>query len=557
MEAFLMRWFTFLGVLFLGPSLFFFDISYAQSTQWGVRYSGSGEDQLHSILQTADGGYFLAGNTRSFGAGRGDAWALRLSAGGSVIWQSRYGGGTVEFIESARQTQAGNYVVAGSLSGANEASADAWLMSLGPAGEILWQHSYGGASADRFNEVDVTADGGYIAAGPTRSFSAGAEDAWIVRLDPAGNIVWQRSYGGSDADVIRSIRTTPDGGFIASGTTRSFGAIETDAWVLRLDSNGTILWQKRLGGADAESSSSIQQTRDKGFIFSGRTSSSGGDGWIVKLNSAGSVMWQRRAGSSFVEEFTDIQQTSDGAYIASGTASDSSGMARAWLLRLSSNGNRIWQNVYSNASNLSMPQVRQTLDRGFIFGLDQPGSNRISDAVLLKLDPNGNLGTSCGSVVTRSNALVVRSVAAAINTSANATNSSARAGTKPIARKSSTASVSSICNTDNPTMRTGTFTANPSTDYTVTGSAVLEKQPDGSLELRLGSDFVSSNGPRLEVYLSSSNAVNSGSISLGRLKQTSGVQTYRAPGGVQLTTYDWVIIHCVSFDVSFGYAQLR
>ncbi|MDZ7344810.1 MAG: DM13 domain-containing protein [candidate division KSB1 bacterium] len=107
------------------------------------------------------------------------------------------------------------------------------------------------------------------------------------------------------------------------------------------------------------------------------------------------------------------------------------------------------------------------------------------------------------------------------------------------------------------TSRSGTFTRNPNTSYNVSGTASLEQQPNGDLVLRLGSDFSSSNGPGLEVFLSTTNAVGSSSRNLGRLQQTSGAQSYNVPAGVTLTTYNWVIIHCVPFNVTFGYAQLR
>lgn len=107
------------------------------------------------------------------------------------------------------------------------------------------------------------------------------------------------------------------------------------------------------------------------------------------------------------------------------------------------------------------------------------------------------------------------------------------------------------------TSRGGTFTRNPNTSYNVSGTATLAQQPNGSLVLRLGSDFSSSSGPRLEVFLSTTSTVGTNSLNLGRLERTSGAQSYNVPAGVKLTTYNWVIIHCVPFNVTFGYAQLR
>lgn len=107
------------------------------------------------------------------------------------------------------------------------------------------------------------------------------------------------------------------------------------------------------------------------------------------------------------------------------------------------------------------------------------------------------------------------------------------------------------------TSRSGMFTRNPGTSYNVSGTATLEQQPNGSLVLRFGSNFSSSSGPGLEVFLSTTNTVGANSRNLGRLQRTSGEQSYNVPAGVTLTTYNWVIIHCVPFNVTFGYAQLQ
>ncbi len=107
------------------------------------------------------------------------------------------------------------------------------------------------------------------------------------------------------------------------------------------------------------------------------------------------------------------------------------------------------------------------------------------------------------------------------------------------------------------TSRTGTFTKNPSTSYNVSGTATLERQAAGALVLNFGSNFSSSNGPGLEVFLSTTKTVGANSVNLGRLQRTTGAQSYNVPNSVTLTSHEWVIIHCVPFNVTFGFAQLR
>lgn len=188
-------------------------------------------------------------------------------------------------------------------------------------GSSSWSLSLGGSNDESIAAVQQTTDGGYVVAGSTTTADAGA-DAWVVKLNADGGVTWQKSYGGSAEDKAKSIQQTADGGYILAGYTMSSGA--GNAWLLKLASDGTVTWQKTYGGTNYDEAKFIQQTTDNGYIVAGYRYSSatnGSDAWILKLTSDGTVTWQNTYGSTKTDVANSIQQTSDGGYIVAGHTS--------------------------------------------------------------------------------------------------------------------------------------------------------------------------------------------------------------------------------------------
>jgi len=196
------------------------------SSHFAMTYGGPGDETAFSVQQTSDGGYIVAGETTSFGAGwLPDFWILKLDENGNVRWQRRYGGTGEDAAASVHQTFDGGYVVAGLTGSFGAGDLDMWVLKLDPEGSIEWQKTYGGGFQDFAISVQQTSDGGYIAGGRTFSFGAGLADLWVLKLDTVGNIEWEKRYGGADFERrVETIRQTWDGGYILAGTTLSFGA---------------------------------------------------------------------------------------------------------------------------------------------------------------------------------------------------------------------------------------------------------------------------------------------------------------------------------------------
>jgi hypothetical protein len=311
--------------------------------QWIRTFGGSGEDSIYApVQQTSDEGYILAGSTYSFGAGASDLWVVKLNSKGEIDWQKVYGGISYDIAYSIRQTNDGGYIVAGETASFGAGNYDCWILKLSQTGTIEWQKTYGGSGEDYAFSIEQTTDGGYIAVGVTSSFGAGAEDAWVLKLDSDGNIQWQQTYGGSSKDYAWFIQQASDGGYIIGGETYSFGDASDNGWILKLSSSGDIEWERIYGGSDQDWFSTVQQTSDGGYAVCGSSSSFGAgssDGWVLKLASNGDIEWQRTYGGSSADAARSVEKTSDGGYIVGATTSSfGAGDSDYFILKLFSDG---------------------------------------------------------------------------------------------------------------------------------------------------------------------------------------------------------------------------
>jgi uncharacterized delta-60 repeat protein len=423
----------------------------AQSS-WDGAYGGSGYDRAESIQQTSDGGYILAGETKSFGASSGDAWVLKLDASGNAAWQKTYGGSGYEGAHSIQQTSDGGYIVAGHTHSFSAGWADAWVLKLDSSGNAAWQKTYGDTDHDAAHSIQQTSDGGYIVAGYTHSFGAGRDDAWVLKLDASGNAAWQKTYGGSHHDVAHSIQQTSDGGYIVAGYTRSFGAGSDDAWVLKLDASGNAAWQKTYGGSGYDFAHSIQQTSDGGYILAGYTDSFGAghhrDMWVLKLDTSGNAAWQKTYGGSGGDSANSIQQISDGGYIVAGnTRSFGAGNSDAWILKLDASGNAAWQKTYGGSGYDFAHSIQQTSDGGYILaGNTHSFGAGYYDTWVLKLEADGVISGSCpGGIGVDTYAVAASTSVSPRNSTATAAASYATVGDTDVVSQDSSATRKSLC----------------------------------------------------------------------------------------------------------------
>jgi len=304
--------------------------------QWAKTYGGTGEDEAYSIQQTSDGGYIVAGMTKSFGDEEGDAWIIKIGPGGNIQWEKTYGQFYLDAAHAVVQTYDGGYIVA---------SAH-YLLKLDSDGEVEWKKSLKGYDHEIGNAYSVqqTSDGGYIAAGKFHCEDIFNKDIWILKVAQDGTKEWDKTYGESDRDQANSIQQANDGGYIVAGQIDlSSSGGNVGIWILKLHPSGEIHWQKTYSGDKADYAHSIQQTNDGGYIVAGTTYSFGlgdRDIWVLKLDTNGDVEWQKTYGGYGIEEAYSIVETYDGGYSVAGfTASYGAGDRDFLVLKLLSNGN--------------------------------------------------------------------------------------------------------------------------------------------------------------------------------------------------------------------------
>ena len=361
-------------------------------------FGGNGDDVAHSVQETRDGGYIVAGHTKSFGVG-GDAYVLKLNSDGNLAWQKTFGGNGDDVVYSVQETTDDGYIVAGYTNSFGAGGYDIYILKLNSNGTVIWQKTFGGGLDDKAYSIQQTTDGGYIVAGYTNSFGSGSYDVYILKLNSDGSLAWQKTFGGNNEDYAYSIQQTTDGGYIVAGYTRSLGAGKYDVYVLKLNSDGNLAWQKTFGGSVEDYAYSIQQTTDGGYIVAGYTISFGygnRNAYVLKLNSDGNLAWQKTFSVSGNAESYSIQQTTDGGYIVAGKESLyklGNYNYDVYIVKLDSNGESVWQRTYGGNNYDEAYSIQQTTDGGYIVaGYTRSfGSPDYYDVYILKLDSNGEL----------------------------------------------------------------------------------------------------------------------------------------------------------------------
>ena len=215
-------------------------LDFLGNIEWQRTYGGIGNDSVCSVQQTSDGGYILSGNTFSFGAGGQDIWILKLFSTSDVEWQRAYGGINADNACTIQQASDGGYILAGDTLSSGAGVKDIWVLKLTSSGDIEWQKTYGGFDNDSACSIQQTSDGGYIVGGNSLSFGSGRSDFLILKISQTGDIEWQRVFGTNAGETASTVRQSSDGAYFIAGSIQSFGAGESDFIVLKLLPDGSV-----------------------------------------------------------------------------------------------------------------------------------------------------------------------------------------------------------------------------------------------------------------------------------------------------------------------------
>jgi hypothetical protein len=450
-----LRW----GIAFL---LFMQTTANAQLTSPGIKWQrpigGTGYDRGGFIdlalaeapkmsLQDRDGGYLIAGDVTSTNGdiignhGGYECFVAKLDSARNIVWSICLGGSANENLGSLSLAHDSGYILTGNTSSVdgnllgNHGFDDAWVVRLDTKGNILWQKCYGGSSTDRGMHI-APAGSGYIMLGTTTSHDGDVpyahlynyNDLWVVRLDSVGNILWQQLYGGYGLEDPSVIKQTPDSGFIVAAHTnfQDFNVTgphgsNYDIWILKLDAAGNLEWEKFLGGTGKESAGDIEIHPLGGYLVAGITTSSDGDvtgfhgpatksdAWVVRLSATGNILWQKCYGGTDTDILSDIEILPDHSFVAAGTTysvdgdvSTKRGNGDCWLVACNPDGNLLWEKTFGGsdfdgANALTITQQGTYLVAGSTASNDQDvsGSHGSSDMWLFEA---GAINTITGIV---------------------------------------------------------------------------------------------------------------------------------------------------------------
>ena len=309
---------------------------------WAKTFGGANEDFGSSLELTLDGGYIIVGRT-TYGNLDKDVYLIKTDANGDSLWTKTYGGSSVDFGLFVVQTLDSGYIITGATESFGNGGRDIYLIKTDANGDSLWTTTFGGSVFDVGNCVQQTTDGGYIIIGGTNSFGNGDRDAYLIKTDEDGVEQWNQTFGGTAYDVGNSVQQTTDGGYIITGRTGSYGSGDKDVYLIKTDANGDSLWTKTFGGSAFDLGTSVKQTPDGGYIISGGTNSFGNgerDVYLIKTDGNGTELWNKTFGGSSVDIANSLQLTSDGGYIIIGfTEYQGNGDRDLLLIKTDGNGN--------------------------------------------------------------------------------------------------------------------------------------------------------------------------------------------------------------------------
>ncbi|PKP51705.1 MAG: hypothetical protein CVT92_12070 [Bacteroidetes bacterium HGW-Bacteroidetes-1] len=362
---------------------------------WGSLWEGP-----RTVLQANDlnkshelvvfGGTYSNNGDISFNNGKNDYWLFKINEFSQIQWEYTFGGSEDEYTSQMLRTPDGGFLMFGETYsqdgdvGCNHSSnGDWWLVKTDSLGNKEWSRCLGGTHKEYAMQIKYAHEDGYVLVGTTGSsdgdiaYNNGMNDVWVVKIDWDGNILWERTFGGTSNDTGYTVNLTSDGGYIIGGSVSLWNGEfscrddlpfqQSGAWLLKLDSLGYLEWWKCYGGSNSASIIDVLHTANRGYVFLGYTNSNDGDiscyhgipgngnwsdMWVVKVDSIGQIEWQRCLGGTGYDVPRIIRPLDDGGFIVGGNSTSQDGDAlcneslqgghTVILHRLSPQGDLLW-----------------------------------------------------------------------------------------------------------------------------------------------------------------------------------------------------------------------
>ena len=364
---------------------------------WQRTVGTSGSEAARAVVANPDGSFVAAGGIVPAASGDQQILLVKVDSAGELVWQREFGGSETDFGQTLTRAPDGGYVIGGSTYSFGVANSDVYLIKTDADGNLEWQKTYGGDKWETVYGIVPTSDGGFAAAGWTSSYDApGGSDAFFIKTDVLGNLLWRKQFGGNDHDATYSVAETADGGFILTGETESFGAGSFDLFMVKTNANGEMVWQKAFGGTGFDRGRDVIAT-PSGYVAAGWIGSSGVsnhhgeyDVYVLKVNLDGQLLWQYCYGGAGYDGCEAIAATPDGGFAAAGhLQSTTTGVTTGYLLKINESGSLLWQRTYGNSSE-AVEAVASAPDGGLIVaGCHLSEATGDLDVFLVKTNASG------------------------------------------------------------------------------------------------------------------------------------------------------------------------
>jgi hypothetical protein len=355
-------------------------------------FGGKENDVAKAVVKT-DNGYLIAGKSNSFAKRRYyDAYLIKIDKNGNKIWSKVYGGEEDDDAQSL--TRYGNdFVFIGSTESYGNDSLSYYFTKIDTNGTIDWQKSYYRGERDYYYGNDIIADGeDLVIAGTEKhlSFMSSKIDPLLFKINKEGNIVWRSYYHGKDEDHAYAIINTDDG-YLMAGMTETYGHGNFDSYAIKLDKNGKRVWYAAYGGDDDEAANDLIAT-DDGYLLVGSTDSfdlNYKDVYVVKIDKNGKVIWEKSYGAKYDDEGFAITKSPDGGYVIVGKAETRRNGTDLYLFKIDAKGNQKWSRTYGDEGDDAGYDIITADDGYLIVGEKESVSSRYNDVWVLKVDFDG------------------------------------------------------------------------------------------------------------------------------------------------------------------------
>lgn len=374
-------------------------IGYGIPTTGGVqpfeRILGTTEpDGGSNLRQTSDGGFIITGNTLPPGEDYQSVYLVKTDVNGKVEWTSTYGSSRgIDTGWDVEETSDG-YLVLGTTENWGEGGNDMMLVKFNSTGEFQWRETYGGPDEDNGSVMLKTNDGGYVLVGQTVPSEGVGKNIFLVKVSADGTEQWRNNYGGGNGADGSGIVQLDDGNFIVTGYTTIGDNFQV--YLIKVSSSGNLIWEKNYGGSDYDIGSSISKTQDGNLLVCGYTASKGAgarDGYILKIDLNGNLIWDKTYGAERSDQFGGIVETTDGNIIAVGISitrvTTQEQFNSAYMVKTSSDGTQIWSQIYGGELEDSFAKVRITNDGGAICVGSTASFSSKNDIYLVKVGSSG------------------------------------------------------------------------------------------------------------------------------------------------------------------------